>query len=1096
MAGFLAPAEDLRPAGAMSAFGDPLVGSPTVEDPRAAQDMGDAIIAGLQASSGGLIKRGKVADKVLADDAPWYHRAAYGVGQLAGDVPLMIAGGVAGGVATTAVTANPIAGTIGAGAGAFAAPMAVRDALMQAYGSGQAVSWEDAWDIAKAGLKGGLKGAAIGAVTGGAGAAVGRVVGTTLAPGVGTAITGQTASRVTGTAITGAELGTMVTASSMLEGRMPTSQDFIDNAILLVGVKGAVHVSKGLREIYAQTGKPPAEVVAEAAVNPGLKAEIEAARAGALPEQYGPKALEQRIQASLDADKRPEVIRQLLTDVEKPLKLGEDPIANPVRAEYIVDKETHTGLIRLITEQYGPEIEAQRRGVVPNTETLAAGQRLVDSGKVPATKPGESAAAPEMVARLMILRSATADAYNKVTQLADVPAAELTPLRKLDALAALERLAAVKAEADGVLAEWGRAGQIVGRLKRDPSLLGDAETLLKLAERKGSLQDIAALARSLKDPAQLQAFASEYTKATTTEKVLEAWKAAILSGTQTHLANLLGNATKWAVELPESVLAATFSAVDQAARGNPMNMAQYKARALAPLYGLQMGAGDAVRIAGEVWRQKGESVEKADVYRTAIEGKKGDIIRLPFRLLQVEDVFFRTVAERAEAHVMAVDRAVKAGLHPDTAEFRSRVVEWTAKPELGLPEAAGLKAIERVQQAGAEGVFAQRLGPRMEQLQRAMAGHWSQLIVPFVRTPANLVSWAIQHSPGFMMSGRWREDWAAGGERQARAVSRVVVGTGMAMTAYSLADQGVFSGGGMFDKETARTKAAAGWQPYSVLIDGKWYSYQRIEPVAKVLGLAADLIELSKSPKLDEGDRAKAISMLVLMFGNATISTTYLSGLANTMQSLTDPERYGENFLEQYAKSLVPKIIGQTTEMADPHKREVNGIFDAIQSQIPFLREKLLPKRDVWGEKAKAGRLFDSMPIAMTEQSKDAVRTEAARLQVAIADAPRFVTEAGPFNERDKRVKLTEEQRDVFREVSGKNAMEILTPIVNSPDWNSIPDFAKTAIYKDVLEGTRKQGQYTALPPDAAERQKLREKIVNKVIEQTQRAESSERRVK
>jgi hypothetical protein len=37
-----------------------------------------------------------------------------------------------------------------------------------------------------------------------------------------------------------------------------------------------------------------------------------------------------------------------------------------------------------------------------------------------------------------------------------------------------------------------------------------------------------------------------------------------------------------------------------------------------------------------------------------------------------------------------------------------------------------------------------------------------------------------------------------------------------------------------------------------------------------------------------------------------------------------------------------------------------------------------------------------------------------------------------------------------------------------------------------VFEGTRKQGQYAALPPDDAARAKLREKIVGEVLRQVQ----------
>jgi hypothetical protein len=111
------------------------------------------------------------------------------------------------------------------------------------------------------------------------------------------------------------------------------------------------------------------------------------------------------------------------------------------------------------------------------------------------------------------------------------------------------------------------------------------------------------------------------------------------------------------------------------------------------------------------------------------------------------------------------------------------------------------------------------------------------------------------------------------------------------------------------------------------------------------------------------------------------------------------------------------------------------------------------------------------------------------RLELAIQDAPRFMLESGPFNAKDKRIELTPEQRDIHRQVTGKFAMEILAPIVNAPDWNQIPDFAKAAVYKGVIEQARKVGAQAALPADAAERQALRQKIVDRIIRETQDAE-------
>jgi hypothetical protein len=545
--------------------------------------------------------------------------------------------------------------------------------------------------------------------------------------------------------------------------------------------------------------------------------------------------------------------------------------------------------------------------------------------------------------------------------------------------------------------------------------------------------------------------------------------------------------------VPESILAATFTAARRALTGDPLTMAQFKARAFAPVIGWQLGALDALKVAAEVWKQEGEHLEKADVYRQANTGTFGKVVQTPFKLLQIGDVIFRTPAERAEAYIMAVDRAAKEGWNPATTEGQTQIMKWVNQPDLGLEGEAATAALKRVQNAGAEAVFAQRLGPHMEKLQRAITGtpyEFASFILPFFRTPANLLSWAVQHVPGLnFLSGRWREDFAAGGERADRALARVATGAALTITAYSLAEQGLLTGGGLFNKEENRAKVGAGWQPYSIKIGDKYYSYQRIEPLAKVLGLAADSHDMWQALK-DEGEKAKLVSMGVLMFGNATISTTYLSGLSNAMQSIVDPERYGTNFLEQYASSLVPKIVGQTVTAADPYKREVDGVMEAVQSQLPFLREKLMPKRDVWGEPSQNNKWFDMMPVQVSQAQEDKVKTEAERLHLAISDAPKFLLERGPFKSKERQVPLSAEQRDIMREVTGKNAMKILAPIVNSPDWSQIPDFAKAAIYQRVFEGTRKQGQYAALPPTDAARVKLREELVGKILQQVQEAGS------
>jgi hypothetical protein len=1057
-----------QPAKSVWDLAPPIGGTPA--DPKRAKDIGDAVIAGLQNSATGLAIRGQMPEQQLGEDAPWHQRLAAGAAGVVADIPLSVA------AAVPAAAGGPIA----MGAASFAAPMALRDALIEAYTNNHAASWGGVWEIAKAAIGGGTKGAVIGAATMGAG----RVVGKALPASAGAA--------TRGTAVFGAELATLTTTSTALEGRMPTAMDFMDNALLLGGMKGAVKVAGGLRSIYAQTGRTPDMVVGDATKNPEIKVALEK---GETPKAYEAAALQERIKSAIDADPRPDMLREALNADPMTVPKPGGALTDPVKYEYITDSATAKGVLRGVTELYQNEIQAQTRGVVPNKQTATEALQAVAGGKVSDRVIGEAGNAAEIYARAHLLKGATNHAMQELAKIKDLTPAELTPQAKLTALAAIERVGMLKAELEGVGAEAGRALQILRSIKYDSTLLGEANVLLAAAERKGSLQDIAKLMSQMKDPAQQAEFASLYSKATATEKMIEAWKAGILSGPLTHLANMMGNMTKWAIDLPENTLAATITAGQRAVKGDPLTMAQYKARALSSVIGLQLGTADALKVAGEALRSDTLSLDKGDIYRPAIEGTKGEIIRTPFRLLQAQDALFRIPAERAKAYEMAVDRVVKEGLHPETMEAKAKITEYLNNPTSGLTPAAGQKVLDAIAQTGAEAVFSQRVGPRLEKVQEAMAGHWSQFVVPFVRTPANLISWAVQHTPGLnLLSGRWRADFAAGGEARAQAIARVTVGTGIAMTAFAMAEAGVLTGAGLYDKEQGGAKRAAGWQPYSIQIDGKYYSFQRIEPVAKVMGIAGDLVDMIKASK-DEEDKAKMAYMLILMFGNATVSTTYLSGLAGVVNAMVDPVRYGDQFMEGYATSLVPKIIGQTTTLADPYKREVDGVMGAIQSQLPYFREKLMPKRDVWGQPSANNKWFAVMPVNTSEVSKDKVKTEAVRLEIAMSPAPKFLTEKGPFKPSDKRIDLTQEQRDVFAQVSGKNAMEILSPMVNAPDWDRIPDFAKAEIYKRVIEGTRKQGQYAALPADAAEREKVRRKIVDTIIKQTETA-APEKRIK
>lgn len=256
--------------------------APAVQDPvnpvPAMKEAGtflEAVEAGFDMSVTGLI-RGR-PDVVLPENAPMFYRIASQVATLAGDVPAMLAGALAGapvggavGGATGSVVpvvgnvAGAAAGTVvGAGAGAMALPEGIRTALMEHYEKGDVQSFGDFWERASAVAINSLKAGAIGGVTAGAGGVVARTAAKVAAP----AAVKTSAQLMT-------EVATMTTVGAALEGKVPEPQEFLDGAVLAIGMHGTVKAAGKLRKMYAKGNVTPDQVALAADNNPKLKQEI------------------------------------------------------------------------------------------------------------------------------------------------------------------------------------------------------------------------------------------------------------------------------------------------------------------------------------------------------------------------------------------------------------------------------------------------------------------------------------------------------------------------------------------------------------------------------------------------------------------------------------------------------------------------------------------------------------------------------------------------------------------------------------------------------------------------------------------------------
>lgn len=1057
----------------------------------------ESLQAGYQGSATGLAIRGKLPDIVLdPSHATWYEKALGMVGQVVSEIPEMVAGSFLGGSAGTflggaAGSAVPVVGTtagaigggvFGAGAGTFAVPAAIRESYIQALSKGDVTSSADFLDRATIVLKQTAKEAGIGALTMGAGGVAARTVGKALAPAVGEAVSVPTARAVIGGVKTGAEVGTMIVSPAALEGRMPEAQDFANAAIVIAGMKGAGAVAGKLRAIYAKTGIEPEQVVSDATTKPEIKAQLEAPMIE-IPEEYRPRANAETGRKIVPGVKAEQVAEQPFADI--PQVPGEPSKPTHVNYNYIETPEDVKLALSRISEVYEAEIQQQRRGTVSWEETSReAGQMLADTiGGDPKLlaprEPGTAAGAAEILARKQMVVGAAEEMMRARDALLG-KGESATDADRLSFLQAVERTAMIQQEFLGARAEAGRALNILKSSSIEAERAKQVQEVINMFGGKDPLRLAEALDKidTVEGAAK---FARDAVKPTKWEMFIEGFKAFILSGPITHMANLIGNSTMLAMRPPIDAVASALGAMrgtsDRVTAMEPI--ARIAGNGMAAIDVLRQGAillreGRFGELAGKVFSN--EAPAKGEQIRAAIPGKVGEILRRgTFGLLSSTDSLFRSLNERGEAYALAIRDATAAGLDPRTREFREAVVRSVEQPTEARQK--------EIADAGVRFTFNTQLGEKGQALQSFVRAWRLEWLVPFIRTPGNILKELVRMTPASPLVGEWRHALKEGGAERDKALAELAVGAAAMSAIMSYTFSGSITGQGDPDPNKRRVKSAAGWQPYSVKVGDTYYNYQRIQPIGTLMGIAADIAETWDHLTDEESD--KVPKMLAVAFANAVTNQTFLQGITNLVNATSDPKRFGPRFVQGYAGSVVPSIVAQPTQMSDPVQREVNSMLDAIKARIPGARETLLPKRDIFGEPVETKtRLGGISPVTETTRSTDKVRLEADRIGFATADAPKKI-HLGRATGKIGDVKLTPEQQDIFTTVSGKMAHDILSNVVESPAWDEAPRIAQRRAYQRAFLRAHKAGAVAAFPP-GPERDAAIQQIAEKIATELQ----------
>lgn len=550
----------------------------------------------------------------------------------------------------------------------------------------------------------------------------------------------------------------------------------------------------------------------------------------------------------------------------------------------------------------------------------------------------------------------------------------------------------------------------------------------------------------------------------------EVFTNSILSGPITHATNIIGNSVRSLAGVAETGIA---SAVGKTRRmlGSEMDATDFN-EAVAQAHGLTEGLMDIVRLMregklSEVGNFGGAKVDGGAFFEPAITAGNlganaetmlgrlvnglGSVIRVPGMALQFEDNVFKQVNVRASLRQNATRMAKEEGLYGQ--RFLDRVAELINDP----PEQLMTKAHEDATDA----VFAKSLEKDGGALDRM--GIWLQtakneglngkalvpglhFIIPFVKTPTNILKYAWERMPVLgLMNQQAVQTLKAGGREADMLIAKQTMGSTALMLGSYLADNDVITGG--LPQMTKAQKEVGGIQPYSIKIGDKWVAYNRLDPIGLFLGLMADYKNLSGN--IDEFTRDEFAYAATLSLVNNLGSKTYLQGIFNTIGAIDAAKRGQTDALEKWAASMTSAFIpyaGLRNQMnrayGDDTAREVNGYVDRIMATIPGFSSELPPHRNLLtGDPIvyEGGMGIDiASPFYTKTEVNDPVANELSRLKLASFKHP---------PKRMYGIDLSPEQYDRFMVLmtkepggDGKNMHQVMTDTVNARNWETLTE--------------------------------------------------------
>jgi hypothetical protein len=343
------------------------------------------------------------------------------------------------------------------------------------------------------------------------------------------------------------------------------------------------------------------------------------------------------------------------------------------------------------------------------------------------------------------------------------------------------------------------------------------------------------------------------------------------------------------------------------------------------------------------------------------------------------------------------------------------------------------------------------------------------VVAPFVHRPLNMLRQGLMdYTPLGLANDATQEALRAANSDTDLALARMTIGTSAAAYGWHLAASGVLTGDRLGYENT---QSLDGIPTNAIQVHGRWFTYNRIDPVGMWLGIAADIHEQTSrvyDPNNPDStnDLATYARIGTQTIGSVAMDKSFMQSVDQIVEWMGEknPERaavIGQRVLDSNAFKFVPLsgALDTTAQYLDPTPRATGGtglgaLWGSVAARLPGLSKDQPPRRDILGRPMvkPGGTTAWWNPFGGSPASSDPLDQKLAEVATQIRAPSRVVDGIELSAQQYDQVLTLSTQTKLF---NGMNLEDKLRQLTTSHEWTKYDntDDHGLAAHADMVRG-------------------------------------------